>query len=206
MDIRAMLTENKAVSMKRKAEEEFSSGCATTTNGDSGVIGHGQTEGEASARPGKRVKFVLRERPSAPLDLAVSARDPSAAITSTVKDFFDLHDCGVSFTDVSGTVLIVTPENLRDGMVVLVNRLPSAEGKKRRRKTMLSVRKRTRKMSGEKESDDEDEDEELNGLDLHERRERNLSSDVSIDNILDSSRRRLLKFSSQVPRENFMLT
>jgi hypothetical protein len=32
----------------------------------------------------------------------------------------------------------------------------------------------------------------------HEKRERIFSSDVSIDNILDSSRRRLTKFSSQV--------
>jgi hypothetical protein len=203
MDLRNLLTENKSVSMKRKAEEEFLSGCATSENGENGHRGKtGEVGSVVCAATAKRVMFVLGDRREQTLQLGVSAHDPSGAITSTVKDFFDLHDCGVSFTDVLGSVLIITAENLVDGMIVLVNRLPSAEGKKKRRKTMLSARKKSRKIDGEKESDEEDDEDELNGHDSHERRDRNLSSEVSIDNILDSSRRRLSKFSSQVSPDN----
>ena len=71
---------------------------------------------------------------------------------------------------------------------------------KKKRKSMLSSRKKTvKKTIVEKEIvEEQDDSTEVQ----KEKRERIFSSDVSIDNILDSSRRRLSKFSSQVTPHN----
>jgi len=94
-------------------------------------------------------------------------------------------------------------------MDVIVNQTSIADnGEKannKRRKTSLSSRKRTTKRElavGREimeEEEEEDDDEGWIGEESSsERRERVFSSDVSIENILDSSRRRLSKFSSEV--------
>jgi Tfp pilus assembly protein PilZ len=138
--------------------------------------------------------------------LTVSPTDPPNAITSTVKDFFALHNCGVSFTDAEGSILIVTPNNLANGMEVFVNQtlLDDGENKQRkRRKSGLSSRKRARKLNVESEIlEVEVEEDVIDKVDHSEKRdkiERILSSEVSVENIIfDSSRRRLSKFSSEV--------
>jgi len=222
MDIRTLLTESKPFLPKRKVES-----ISQNVSLDSPVSAHraqmsGSVETEtdmsttriASTSVAKRVKFTLNESAPAPgprsFTLTISPTDPPSAITATVKDFFALHSCGVSFTDSQGCILIVTPENLTDDMDVIVNQtsiIDNGENKnKRRKKTSLSSRKKTtRKVTVDKqiievEEDEEEEEEEDEGIEEHssERKERVFSSDVSIDNILESSRRRLSKFSSEV--------
>lgn len=215
MDIRTLLTESKPFLPKRKVESISHGGQV-----ESPVSHHVAQMSEfietetgmsvaqsSSASVPKRVKFTLNESATAPgprsFTLTISPTDPPNAITSTVKDFFALHNCGVSFTDAQGCILIVTPDNLTDDMDVIVNQTSIADNgenkSKKRRKTSLSSRKRTTKRVSVVNEivEMEEEDEEIEEY-SSERRERVFSSDVSIDNILDSSRRRLAKFSSEV--------
>jgi hypothetical protein len=87
-------------------------------------------------------------------------------------------------------------------MEVIVNQtsLGDGEGKhKKRRKTSLSSRKKGRKLSVEQEIlEVEIEEDGSQDMDCHDKKEKILSSDVSVENILDSSRRKLSKFSSEV--------
>lgn len=153
----------------------------------------------------KRVKFTLNcstlPDPQS-FVLTIHPTDPPNAITSTVKDFFALHSCGVSFTDTNGCILIITPDNLTDDMEVIVNQTSLGDGEskhKKRRKTSLSSRKKGRKLSVEEEIlEVEIEEDGSQDMDFHEKKEKILSSDVSVENILDSSRRKLSKFSSEV--------
>ena len=87
-------------------------------------------------------------------------------------------------------------------MEVIVNQTSGvtedANQVKRKRKSTLSSRKSTmKKIIVDNEIMSEQED--VGGVsEHHETKERIFSSDVSIDNIIDSSRRRLSKFSSHV--------
>lgn len=175
----------------------------------------------------KTIKFTLDGAPGTSMTLSISPNDAPSAITSTVKDFFALNERGVSFVDSTGAILIITPANVTDGMEIVVRQTgfvvplePSKSGVegdavggtgvgRKRRKGTLSLRKKSRRMDerGDFEAGMEVSVEEEEGgyqvdndgfLFPGEKRERNFSSDVSIDNILDSTRRRLTKFSSQV--------
>lgn len=153
----------------------------------------------------KRVKFTLNCSASPDPQsfvLTIHPTDPPNAITSTVKDFFALHGCGVSFTDTNGCILVITSDNLTDDMEVIVNQTSLGDGDnkhKKRRKTSLSSRKKARKLSVEQEIlEVEIEEDGSQDMDFHEKKEKILSSDVSVENILDSSRRKLSKFSSEV--------
>jgi hypothetical protein len=240
MDIRTLLTETKAFPPRRKTSispilvpHDLNSKSSSTTDSSSPQLGPQQSPTTPVVAP-KKVKFTLNSDDVGGVlsfVLSISPSDPPNAITSTVKDFFALHNCGISFTDKSGCILIVTPDNLTDDMEVIVNQTNIvtqtgivnqadigegiAEAKrKKRRKSVLSSRKKTRRMSidsdlHEVENEEDEEDGERMETDHHEteyheteyqeKRERVLSSDVSIDNILEySSRRRLTKFSSEV--------
>lgn len=201
MDIRTLLTETKSFPPKRKSE----------SLGDTPLLSEPPNSSHiyvtVSTNMSKNVKFTLNNT-SQSLNLTISPTDPPSAITSTVKDFFALHSCGVSFTDCKGNVLIITPENLVDDMEVLVNQV-GVEGEngvvgnnKKKRKSTLSSRKNSgKKVTMEKDIVKKGEEQEgvvVMEKEQAEKRERAFSSDVSIDNILDSSRRRLTKFSSQV--------
>ena len=199
MDIRTLLTETKPFPLKIKADsfgqESTPSPSLTTFSSMDNLLM------VPAVKQSKNVKFTFNNS-SRSLNLTISPTDPPSAITSTVKDFFALHNCGVSFTDKSGNILIVTPNNLTDDMEVIVNQTSGvtedANQVKRKRKSTLSSRKSTmKKIIVDNEIMSEQED--VGGInEHHEKRERILSSDVSIDNIIDSSRRRLSKFSSQV--------
>lgn len=207
MDIRTLLTETKPFLPKRKAdsfEQDSAPSEMSTPEPLPSTISSSSGYTAPAATTSKTVKFTLNYT-SRSLNLTISPTDPPSAITSTVKDFFALHNCGVSFTDLKGCILIITPDNLLDDMEVLVNQIgPLEEGNtnhmKKRRKSILSARKKTtKKFIVEKEIVEEEEEEDDSGIKEHrEKKERTFSSDVSIDNILDSSRRRLTKFSSQV--------
>jgi hypothetical protein len=199
MDIRTLLTETKPFPPKRKADsprQELTPSSSLPVFSSS-MDNSSKTSVAPAANHSKNVKFTLSNS-SRSLNLTVSPTDPPSAITSTVKDFFALHNCGVSFTDTNGNILIITPNNLTDNMEVIVNQTSGvtedANQVKKKRKSMLSSRKKTtKKIIVEKEIMEEQDDETQK-----EKRERIFSSDVSIDNILNSSRRRLSKFSSQV--------
>ena len=218
MDIRTLLTESKPISLKRKVaplspaptnhlpipSNNAKSPAPPSTVENSTMKSPFDTKTSSSET--KKVRFTLSGINSPSLDLTVNPTDPPTAITSTVKDFFALHNCGVSFTDAEGRILIVTPNNLTNGMEVYVNQtlIDDGENKQRkRRKSGLSSRKRARKVNVESEilevEVEEDESGEADHYEKREKIERVLSSDVSIENIiLDSSRRRLSKFSSEV--------
>jgi hypothetical protein len=218
MDIRTLLTETKPISLKRKVaplspaptlhlpipSNHTKSPAATPTVDNTAMKSPFGTV--VSSNEVKKVRFTLSGMNSPSLDLTVSPSDPPNAITSTVKDFFALHNCGVSFTDAEGRILIVTPNNLANGMEVFVNQtlLDDGENKHRkRRKSGLSSRKRARKLNVESEIlEVEVEEDVIDKADHSEKRdkiERILSSEVSVENIIfDSSRRRLSKFSSEV--------
>ena len=216
MDIRTLLTESKPFLPKRKVDSISPWGQPGSAASLHGAQSSESVKAQTNTSPiqtsttgmQKKVKFTLNEAASAPgprsFKLTISPTDPPSAITATVKDFFALHNCGVSFTDLEGCILIITPENLMDNMDVIVNQTTIADNteskNKKRRKTSLSSRKKTAKnITGEKEIAEAEEEDE--GIEEHssERRERAFSSEVSIDNILDSSRRRRSKFSSHVP-------
>ena len=164
--------------------------------------------------------------------LTISSTDAPGAITSTVKDFFALHDRGVSFTDTTGAILIITPDNVMDGMEIVVRQtgfVPpdvaekgagagagvgagAGAGRKRRRGT-LSVRKKSRRgdellQGGEGAVGGEEDggNDECNGdgtlLFPGDNKERIYSSDVSIDNIIFDSTRRRLTKFSSQVRPN----
>jgi len=218
MDIRTLLTETKPVQLKRKVSSL--SPAPIRSSPSSAQVGKVSSttamditfDGPASlltTQPNKgvkKVKFTLNGLESRSLNLNISPNDPPSAITSTVKDFFALHTCGVSFTDGTGCILIITPDNLTDNMEVFVNQTGLGEGEKnkKRKKSSLSSRKRTSKFSVESEDleveveEDSGEKESSEQVEHNEKREKILSSDVSVENILDSTRRRLPKFSSEV--------
>jgi hypothetical protein len=240
MDIRTLLTETKAFPPRRKTSvspilvpHDLNTKSSSSMNSSTPHATPQQSPTTPAVAP-KKVKFTLNSDDvggALSFVLSISPSDPPNAITSTVKDFFALHNCGISFTDKSGCILIVTPDNLTDDMEVIVNQTNVvtqtgtvnqsgiAEGiaeakRKKRRKSLLSSRKKTRRMSIDSDlhevenEEDEEDDERLetdhqemdhHETDHHEKKERVLSSDVSIDNILEySSRRRLTKFSSEV--------
>ena len=223
MDIRTLLTETKPFPPKRKADAMSSNptNCETSPNftGNSSSAQNTSCGIPSSGAPPinlvKKVKFTLNPAAMAlgprSFYLNINPTDPPNAITATVKDFFALHNCGVSFTDMNGSILIITADNLADDMEVIVNHTGIAEPEnknKKRRKSILSSRKRARKASvgkevAEQEAEEEFEEEEHESeggrVEHQEKRDKLFSSDVSIDNILDSSRRRLSKFSSEVP-------
>ena len=228
MDIRTLLTETKAFPQRKKSASVSPISSPTdTTSTKSASTPSSATDMSApcmSLMPpmttaSKKVKFTLNSEeaigtPS--FELTISPTDPPNAITATVKDFFALHNCGISFTDVNGSILIITPANLTDDMEVLVNQTNVTEGRaekrKKNRKSTLSSRKKTRKMGVDSDGDGEEndlmevdeqdmdqQDQDQQDMDHQDKRERILSSDVSIDNILEyTSRRRLTKFSSEV--------
>ena len=219
MDIRTLLTEVKPFLPKRKADgissnwtlaSETSSHFKGNSSSDQSAAFASSLNGAPSVNVGKRVKFNLHRNVTASgprsFFLNVSTTDPPHAITATVKDFFALHNCGVSFSDVSGSILVITADNLTDEMEVIVNQTGVVEPEsrcKKRRKSMLSSRKRTKKPGAEKETtedeyEEEEQDEETEKAEHNEKREKIFSSEVSIDNIIHSSRRRLSKFSSDV--------
>lgn len=213
MDIRTLLTETKSFPAKRKSASlspspSFQTKSQSRSASISSPVSAISPSSNQSISPYptmKRVKFTLTdvdfESPSS-LELNISPFDPPIAITSTVKDFFALYDTGVSFTDSDGSILIITPDNLLHNMEVYVNRVPSAESaqrNKKKRKSVLSSRKRSRRLSLEKDIQEVDiEEDDVQKSEESERKEKTLSAEVSIDNILDSSRRRLAKFSSEV--------
>src|SRR5271170_440649 len=216
MDIRTLLTESKTFLPKRKVDSILQDSSSTSphvaqmSESMKSDVNTSVAQSSSASMP-KKVKFTLNETVLAPgprsFTLTVSPTDPPSAITATVKYFFALHNCGVSFTDQGGCILIITPDNLTDDMDVVVNQTSIADngekGNKKRRKTSLSSRKKTtkREVTVDREIVEEEEDDEDEGIgeqSSSERRERVFSSDVSIDNILDSSRRRLSKFSSEV--------
>lgn len=224
MDIRTLLTETKSSLPKRKAESFVSSPTPSEQSTSNPVaktlapvmsIDIRSHEHRTLVAPSmgisKRVKFTLGDTASSSglesFVLTISPSDPPSAITATVKDYFALHDCGVSFTDESGSILIITPDNLSNDMEVIVNQIGVSEPEekfRKRRKTALSSRKKTRKLSVEELSVEmEFEEEEPEKTECHEKKERIFSSEVSIDNILFSSRRRLTKFSSEVQKNVF---
>ena len=230
MDIRTLLTESKPFLPKRKVDSILQDSPSTSSHGAQmsesikSDVNTSVAQSLSASMP-KKVKFTLNEATSAPgprsFTLTISPTDPPSAITATVKDFFALHNCGVSFTDQGGCILIITPDNLTDDMDVIVNQTSIADngekGNKKRRKTSLSSRKKTTKMEAtlgreimEEEEEEDDDDAGVGEESSSERRERVFSSDVSIDNILESSRRRLSKFSSEVypphPIQNNVLT
>lgn len=218
MDIRTLLTETKPITLKRKV----ASVSPAPSSYMSVPLSDGKTPAAASPRGNyaiknpydeisssnevKKVRFTLKDFDSPSLDLTVSPTDPPNAITSTVKDFFALHNSGVSFTDAHGRILIITPGNLSNGMEVFVNQTLIDEGEskhRKRRKSGLSSRKRARKVSIESEilevEVEEDAIETVEPSEKREKAERIRSSDVSVENIIfDTSRRRLNKFSSEV--------
>lgn len=216
MDIRTLLTETKPFPLKRKStslspspsfNEKQESPGATYISPVS-VLNAALKQSPITPTM-KKVKFTFVDADSespASLELNVSPTDPPSAITGTVKDFFALHEGGVSFTDAEGSILIVTPDNLFHGMEVYVNRvhggIESTHRNKKKRKLVLSSRKKTRRISIEKDIEEvevEEDEVEIEKEEPQERKEKILSSDVSIENIiLDSSRRRLSKFSSEV--------
>lgn len=205
MDIRTLLTETKPFPPKRKADSfaQESSSVSSSTAFSSSMDNSSNAAVAPAENQSKNVKFTL-DKSSRSLSLTISPTDPPSAITSTVKDFFALHNCGVSFTDTSGNILIITPNNLTDDMEVMVNQTSGVTEDtnqlKKKRKSMLSSRKKTMKKTiVEKEIVEEQDDSTETQT---ETRERIFSSDVSIDNILYSSRRRLSKFSSQAPPHN----
>jgi hypothetical protein len=197
MDIRTLLTETKAFPPRRKTTASpISRAKSPPTNMKAPCLPQ-----HTSIPIGpKKVVFTLNAEgnTTSSFELSISPSDPPNAITATVKDFFALHNCGVSFTDRNGSILIVTPDNLAEGMEVYVNQTnvaDNAETKRKKRKSGLSARKKSRRMSVDSENEDEGDAMEI---EYHEKRERILSSEVSVENILDSSRRRLSKFSSEV--------
>jgi hypothetical protein len=225
MDIRTLLTETKSSLPKRKTESFVSSPTPaeqSTSNTvakplapimsiDTRSHEHRPPVASLMGAP-KKVKFTLGETTFSPgprsFVLTISPSDPPSAITATVKDFFALHNCGVSFTDENGSILIITSDNLSNQMDVIVNQI-GANGlesqTRKRRKTALSSRKMARKLSVEEsivevEFEEEEPEEEHEKTDCREKKERVFSSEVSIDNILYSSRRRLAKFSSEVKK------
>jgi hypothetical protein len=214
MDIRTLLTETKHFpTAKRKSASLSPSAVLIEKPGSpsdtysSPVSMTSTTSKETPIMPAtKKVKFTLIDEDvdsQISLVLNVSPTDPSAAITGTVKDFFALHESGVSFTDKDGSVLIITPENLSNGMEVYVNRVQRAETahpNKKKKKSILNSRKKALKLHLEKDTEEvENEDDETsNSPETDERKEKILSSEVSIANILVSSRRKLSKFSSEV--------
>lgn len=219
MDIRTLLTETKPISLKRKVAplspapslhlpipSNNTKSPAATSKTDNSLMGNTLNTNVPSSDL-KKVRFTLNAMNlSSSLDLTVSPTDPPNAITSTVKDFFALHNSGVSFTDAEGRILIITPDNLANGMEVFVNQIILDDGEnkhRKRRKSGLSSRKRTRKINVESEILElEVEEDAIDTVDHSEKREKTeriLSSDVSVENIIfDSSRRRLSKFSSEV--------
>ena len=228
MDIRTLLTESKPFLPKRKVDSILQDSSSTSphvaqmSESMKSDVNTSVAQSSSASMP-KKVKFTLNEATSAPgprsFTLTISPTDPPSAITATVKDFFALHNCGVSFTDRGGCILIITPDNLTDDMDVIVNQTSIADngekGNKKRRKTSLSSRKKTTKrevgveretVEEEEEEYEDDDDEGIGEESSSERRERVFSSDVSIDNILDSSRRRLSKFSSEVSPAQFKTT
>jgi hypothetical protein len=220
MDIRTLLTETKPFLPKRKADSFDQDSVPSETSTIELSPSTISSSSRYTAPPttmSKNVKFTLNDT-SRSLNLTISPTDPPSAITSTVKDFFALHNCGVSFTDLKGCILIITPDNLLNGMEVIVNQIGLVEGDnthriKKRRKSMLSSRKKSVKkviveneIVEEEEEEEEEEGENDSGVEEHrEKKERIFSSDVSIDNILNSSRRRLTKFSSQVLSQQNLL-
>ena len=164
--------------------------------------------------------------------LTISSTDAPGAITSTVKDFFALHDRGVSFTDTTGAILIITPDNVMDGMEIVVRQTgfvppdvaekgggagagvaPDAGAGRKRRRGTLSMRKKSRKGDGLQQGGEDvvggEEDggkEECNGDGTFsfpgDNKERIFSSDVSIDNIIFNSTRRRLTKFSSQVRSN----
>lgn len=205
MDIRTLLTETKSFPSKRKAdslwwsirsESSIAEPFSPTSIGTNSL---NEYVAPTTNMP-KNVKFTLNDSTRS-LNLTVSPNDPPSAITATVKDFFALHNSGVSFTDSKGCILIITPDNLTDNMEVIVNQTGLIVGEnstiKKRRKSTLSSRKKSKKLVVEKKIVEEEED-DIGIKEHHEKSERIFSSDVSIDNILYSSRRRPTKFSSQV--------
>jgi hypothetical protein len=222
MDIRTLLTETKPFPQKRKADALSPvrlPDSAPSTSMEAPSLKRSVTipsysyipPPSSSTNEAKKVTFTLGDSISSPgprsFNLTISPTDPPNAITSTVKDFFALHNCGVSFTDEHGCILIITPNNLTDDMEVIVNQTSLADGEnkhKKRRKPTLSSRKKSRKVNMEKDIPETDV-EISDSHELHERKEKSFSSDVSIENILDSSRRRLSKFSSEVSSFVLML-
>jgi len=227
MSISTLLVDNGPIPQKRKADsllEESSQRNAPSTFSSFTNIRATQTTDSQHMNPSpgapcnktlKKVKFTLDRRVSfsarRSFEVNVSPTDQPSAITSTVKDYFGLHNCGVSFTDCDGAILIVSPDNLVDGMEVIVSQtdVPFDEESnlKKKRKSTLSSRKKTRRVTTEEEVVDEEEEVEetieetkvspwLPAADASEKK--SFSADVSIDNILDSSRRRPSKFSSDV--------
>ena len=182
MDIRTLLTETKSFAPKRKADsfpQDFLSRGART-------FSH-LAEDEPPSSPMNRlktVKFTL-DQSSRSLSLTISPHDPPSAITSTVKDFFALHNCGVSFTDAKGSILIVTPDNLTDEMEVIVNQTGLVGLKddnknnvnKKRRKSTLSSRKRSKKVLAEKQivEEEREEDDYIFRKESHERKRDNVN-------------------------------
>ena len=218
MDIRTLLSETKSFPHQKRKVSSLSPVSVPSTPPQSGIANlplstspkdsvtdSTMALAQMQLAAVKRVKFTLNWSASPDPQsfvLTISPSDPPNAITSTVKDFFALHSCGVSFTDTNGCILIITPENLTDDMEVIVNQTSLGDGEnthKKRRKSALSSRKKARKISIEKEIQEvEIEEDGTEKMELLEKREKILSSDVSIENILDSSRRKLPKFSSEV--------
>ena len=217
MDIRTLLTETKPITLKRKVPSaspapsshvSLSSSVGKSPAAASPMGSHSiknPFNANSSSSEVKKVRFTLKAFDSQSLDLTVSPTDPPNAITSTVKDFFALHNCGVSFTDAHGRILIITPANLSNGMEVIVNQTQIDDGEskhRKRKKSGLSSRKRTRKVHVESEilevEVEEDVVETVEPSERKEKAERIRSSDVSVENIIfDTSRRRLNKFSSE---------
>jgi hypothetical protein len=219
MDIRTLLTESKPVPTRRKSTllsptsnstDPFNSPDSLTNSTKSPMEETFPEDippiNSSTATHVKKVTFTLNSDEWHPpsYDISISPNDTLQAIVATVRELFALHNCGIAFTDVNGTILIITPANLKDGMQIMVNQTikkdddEDAHKNKKRKKSVLSAsRKKVNKVNMEKE--DELEAAEQEEKDEEERRERILSSEVSIDNIImDSSRRRTAKFSSAV--------
>ena len=151
MDIRTLLTETKPFPPKRKAESIGDSSLSTTD-----FSSPTKTEPNSSkenvmrqVNMSKNVKFTLNNS-SQSLNLNISPTDPPSAITSTVKDFFALHNRGISFTNSEGCILIITPDNLTDNMEIIVNQTgghvdadTNNDPIKKKRKSSLSLRKKS---------------------------------------------------------------
>ena len=154
----------------------------------------------SSSSPSKKT-IIFRHEGDDPLLLPISNSDPASAITTMVREFFGLHRCGISFQDTQGRMLIITPMNLVDQMEVNVCKISSSYESSEAHSRRSSATSSTYDMPSDdltvRSSDIKHLDiPSVSNLNKFPDTPAYLSADVSLDNVVEGSRRKRFRMYS----------
>ena len=173
----------------------------STTAQEAPLSSHDKLQQNVSSSSPSKKTIIFRHGGGEPLLLPISNSDPASAITTTVREFFGLHRCGISFQDTQGRMLIITPMNLVDEMEVNVCKISSSHESS----TAHSRRSSATSSAYDMASDDLTvRSTDIKHLDIPSVSYLNkfpdtpayLSADVSLDNVVEGSRRKRARMYS----------